>query len=154
MRPAEAAHAAENQLVAPDELPTVAAPDTDALIALLVRGGLSAAKVQGTLRGRRVVITDQVRDEFLRGPGPRAELLHGLVSSTDAVLGAAAPSELIARYVAGGLKPGDAAVAAQAHEAGAEVITFDTTFARRLRRLGDPVTWLTHDPPPQGAERS
>jgi rRNA-processing protein FCF1 len=122
-----------------------AAPDTDALIALLVTGGSSGMKVRSALTGRKVIIPAQVVAEFRIGPGPRETLLGAFASDTDVILGLQAPAALVARYVAAGLKPGDAAIAAAAKESGAQVITFDEQFARSLQRLGEPVVWLRHD---------
>lgn len=124
---------------------TPVVPDTDALIALLIQGGSSAAKVRATLRERQVVVPAQVVSEFLRGPGARSVLLGTFVAETGAILGAEPPVHAIARYLRAGLQRGDAGIAASAHENRAVVVTFDKRFARRLRRLDDPVILLTHD---------
>jgi hypothetical protein len=44
------------------------APDTDALIALLVTGGTSADKVRDVLDGRTIILAPRMVAEFMRGP--------------------------------------------------------------------------------------
>ena len=128
----------------PGARPERAVLDNDALVALLVTGGSSAEAVRGAIADRTIVIPAQVETEFLRGPGPRAALLREFATSAPVILGTEAPASVVARYVAAGITGGDAAVAAAAYVMGAEVITFDRSFASRLRRLGQPVTNLRH----------
>ena len=116
--------------------------DANAVIALLEKAGANAASVRAAMAGRTPILVAVVVDEYLARGDPRA--LERFIADTGAriVPNPGVDSTAVRLFTAAGAKTNDALIAAVALEAGTQVITFDTRFARAVSRVAPLVIHL------------